>query len=188
MIDIIIMHKSNEMQFKSIIIAILVIFSNIAVANTTYKVRNTDNLSKIIKAHYNESKLKKSQLMIGVLNANPKAFRFGNINALRSGQLLSLPDVTNLKLMDVDQAQKLIVEHSKHFRKKSKQPIKSSFQNNVSNTDKTTTLTMMQQDKLRELKKLESERAELIARMDKLIEESDQTDIKLQEINNELEK
>ena len=183
------MYKFNVKKVIFGFISVLLLFQfSLVNAETTYKVKATDNMSKIVTKYYKKSGLTKPQLMIGILADNPKVFRRGNINALKRNELITIPDLSDLKVMDKQQAASLVARHNKHLRNRSKTTIAPPFDDNVSKKVDTNNLVKTQQEKLQKLKKLETERAELLAKLDKLIADEKQMDLQLEEIKKESEK
>lgn len=158
--------------------------TELVLAGTSYKVQATDTLTTIIKKHYKNTSLTNSQLMIGLLAENPHAFKRGNINALKNKQVLNIPDSNNLKIMDKKQSVKLIAKHHSHFKKRHKKTLAPPFVGYVvNNTDDVNALIKKQQATLESHKKLDQERDELLARVEKLLADQKLMDAELKQLD-----
>ena len=64
----------KQIQKSTLIIffAYLVYIPLLLFAETNYKVKSTDNLSRIIQKFYKNSKLTRQQIFIGILAENPR--------------------------------------------------------------------------------------------------------------------
>jgi len=88
-----------------------------AFAETRYKIKSLDNLNSIVEQFYQDSELSKSQLMVGILIKNPKAFKGGNINFLLRGKRLILPDESEIQQVSDESANELLSKHARFFRR-----------------------------------------------------------------------
>jgi len=85
-------------------------------AETRYRVKSSDNLNGIVDKFYNSPNLSRSQIMVGILAKNPRAFRGGNINFLLRGKRLTLPDDSEIQQISPDIASELLSDHARFFR------------------------------------------------------------------------
>jgi FimV-like protein len=65
----------------------------------TYEVRKGDTLSDIARNNRHEG-VSRSRMMAAISRANPEAFPEGNVNRLRAGQILRIPDFEELAAAD----------------------------------------------------------------------------------------
>jgi pilus assembly protein FimV len=74
----------------------------------TYKVKQGDNLRKIATANQQEG-VSLDQMLVGLLRANKEAFDGGNMNRLKSGKILTVPQKAELEAVSPAEAQKVVV-------------------------------------------------------------------------------
>ena len=74
----------------------------------TYKVKQGDNLRKIANANQQEG-VSLDQMLVGLLRANKEAFDGGNMNRLKSGKILTVPQKAELEAVSPAEAQKVVV-------------------------------------------------------------------------------
>src|SRR5690606_23465684 len=56
------------------------------------------------------------QVMAALLQANPSAFINGNLNGLRAGARLNIPDLAAVQAIDADHARRLYAQHMRDYR------------------------------------------------------------------------
>src|SRR5690606_15486058 len=56
------------------------------------------------------------QVLAALLQANPSAFIDGNLNGLRAGARLSIPDLASVRAIDADEARRLYAQHMRDYR------------------------------------------------------------------------
>ena len=78
-------------------------FSN-APANDTYKVKRNDNLWSIAEKARPDSGVTVQQTMLAIQRGNPQAFIDNNINRIKAGQVLRLPDREEINSLTVREA------------------------------------------------------------------------------------
>ncbi|MBL8393804.1 MAG: pilus assembly protein [Candidatus Accumulibacter sp.] len=77
----------------------------------TYEVRRGETLSQIARELRPEG-VSLEQMLLGLFRANPEAFEQGNINRLKAGQILSVPDKTALEAIPRSEARTVVVAQS----------------------------------------------------------------------------
>ena len=181
---------------KGIIIT-LVISASIVLpavqAGTEYKVKSSDNLSRIVDKFYKDSKLNRDQVYIALLAENPNAFKYGNINYLRSQRILKLPQQSDLLLMKVADARNLVAEHSGYAKQGKKFEIPAPFtdyspKGSSLKTNNVNELAQKQQSATLKLKNLSSETEELRIRLEKLEADKEAMDAELIQLDSLLQK
>ena len=173
---------------------VLISFVN---AETVYKVKSTDSLSRIANKFYKGSKLSQHQIFIGILAENPNAFSLGNINLLKNGQQLSLPDSKNLLAMEPKDATRLVAEHNNNANKGRKTRLSPPFKdyipktngansgaNSAANSNDIKALAEKQQVASDKLQKLGSESEQLRIRLQQLEADKKAMDDELLLLNN----
>lgn len=80
----------------------------------SYKVRSGDTLSSIASAHP-RSGVSLDQMLVSLYRGNPQAFIDSNMNRLKSGVVLNVPDASTAKDVTPDEAKKVIQAHSADF-------------------------------------------------------------------------
>lgn len=78
-----------------------------------YKVRSGDTLMKIASKYTNGVSL--DQMLVGLYQANPDAFVGKNMNRLKAGQVLAIPDAASINNMSNSEAQSVIRTHTNDF-------------------------------------------------------------------------
>ena len=82
-----------------------------AVAETEYRVRSADTVSRVVTKFYSDSAYPRSQIMVAILAKNPRAFSGGNINILLKGKRLRLPSNTEISKISHSDSKRLINQH-----------------------------------------------------------------------------
>ncbi|HJV71524.1 FimV/HubP family polar landmark protein [Ideonella sp.] len=80
----------------------------------SYHVRSGDTLSSIASAH-GRSGVSLDQMLVSLYRGNPQAFIDNNMNRLKSGVVLNLPDAATAKDVAPDEARQVIQAHSADF-------------------------------------------------------------------------
>ena len=81
----------------------------------TYEVKKGDTLAKIA-TQTNPGGVSLEQMLIALYRANPDAFVGSNINRLRAGRILNVPDKVTASTVDQEDARRLVVAQSQDFR------------------------------------------------------------------------
>lgn len=76
----------------------------IASPGSEYTVQRNDTLSKIASAANPGSRRANNQTMIALFRANPQAFSGNNINRLRAGSVLRIPELSEIEAISADEA------------------------------------------------------------------------------------
>jgi len=165
----------------SVIIAVGFLLISSSFAETNYKVKSSDSLSRIANKFYKNSKLSRHQIYIGILAENPNAFGWGNINFLKGGQTLVLPDSDNLLAMDAKDAQSLVKDHNRAAKKSKKIKLSPPFEsykpkNQSKSINAIAKETQMATQKLQEL---DSESEALRIRLEQLTADKEAMDAEI---------
>jgi pilus assembly protein FimV len=80
----------------------------------SYKVKAGDTLNKIASSYKQES-VSLDQLLVGLYNANPQAFVGKNMNRLRKGEILTIPDASTLNAASKSEARSIVLTHANDF-------------------------------------------------------------------------
>ncbi len=83
----------------------------VARSGETYEVRRGETLGKIASELRPEG-VSLDQMLVGLLQANPDAFDAGNMNRLKAGKILVVPDAVALGAIPKAEARKLVVAQS----------------------------------------------------------------------------
>ncbi|CAN0187135.1 unnamed protein product, partial [Phaeothamnion confervicola] len=81
----------------------------------TYEVKKGDTLAKIATQN-NPGGVTLQQMLIALYRANPDAFIGSNINRLRAGRILNLPDRDTAGAVDQEDARRLVLAQGEDFR------------------------------------------------------------------------
>ena len=81
----------------------------------TYEVKKGDTLARIATQN-NPGGVSLQQMLIALYRANPDAFIDSNINRLRAGRILNLPDRDAAGSIDQDDARRLVMAQGQDFR------------------------------------------------------------------------
>lgn len=81
----------------------------------TYEVKKGDTLARIATQN-NPGGVSLQQMLIALYRANPDAFVDSNINRLRAGRILNLPDRDAAGSIDQDDARRLVMAQGQDFR------------------------------------------------------------------------
>jgi FimV-like protein len=188
------MFKNSKLKMIINTFFVVILTMASASADTEYRVKKTDNLNRIVNQFYQGSELSRSQILLGILAENPKAFKGGNINFLLSGRRLILPDENNFAYISEEDAKELLAEHARFFRNgitgNLNPPLDStatiSAATNPTNSSKVFENKQLEQNK--KISQLEQESEALRARLEKLVAEKTASDQKLREIEDALQK
>ncbi|MEE9327777.1 MAG: FimV/HubP family polar landmark protein [Cocleimonas sp.] len=170
--------KKNIIQTLVFRVFIIVsVFSTVGVsAEETYRVKSSDNLKKIVNRFYADSDLSKSQIYVGILERNPSAFKNGNINALMKGRRLVLPDESTIQFISKDYVEEIL---SGGLDKKKKRRNKVTNTSGTKNNNKIKKLKKKQNQQTKQITDLKKEGNDLKKRLETLILEKKDRDIKL---------
>jgi pilus assembly protein FimV len=80
-----------------------------AAAANTYEVKRGDTLAAIAKANLPPG-VSLNQMLIAIFRANEDAFIRGNVNLVRTGRILNLPEPDSIGTVDRDEANRLVKE------------------------------------------------------------------------------
>ncbi|WP_347329555.1 FimV/HubP family polar landmark protein [Marinimicrobium locisalis] len=89
-----------------------------AYAGETYEVGSSDTLWEIALRVRPSRELSVHQTMLAIQRKNPEAFINGNINLLREGQVLRLPDRSEIQGMDQQRAVREVADHNREWSEK----------------------------------------------------------------------
>jgi len=81
----------------------------------TYEVKRGDTLAVIAK-QYVRPGVTLDQMLMAIFRANEDAFIRGNVNLVRTGKILNIPDADAVGTVDRDEAARLVREHRDQFR------------------------------------------------------------------------
>ncbi len=79
-------------------------------------VRRGQTLSGIAQEFARDQQVSRDRAMVALLRANPDAFIRGNINLLKQGAVLRMPDATALAAVDAADAAAMVREHAAQWR------------------------------------------------------------------------
>ena len=79
-------------------------------AANTYEVKRGDTLAEIAKQNMRPG-VTLNQMLIALFRANEDAFIRGNINLVRTGRILNIPDADSFGTIDREEANRLVKEH-----------------------------------------------------------------------------
>jgi len=77
---------------------------------TTYDVGRNDTLSAVARKTKPSSDISLNQMMMALLNANPKSFKHNNINGLKAGYTLDIPSTSEIQSLTKSQANSAVTE------------------------------------------------------------------------------
>jgi pilus assembly protein FimV len=84
-------------------------------AANTYEVKSGDTLGAIAKSHLPPG-VSLNQMLIALFRANEGAFMRGNMNLVRTGRILNIPEGDSLGTVDRDEATRLVKEQYAQFQ------------------------------------------------------------------------
>jgi len=87
-----------------------------AFTGDTYKVKKSETLWSIAESIRPNESVGVSQMMLALQNANPDAFTNNNINALKSGFVLRVPDIADIESIDRKNAVQLARQQNELWR------------------------------------------------------------------------
>jgi pilus assembly protein FimV len=79
-----------------------------------YHVKQGDTLSKIAR-EFGTDGISLDQMLVGLYKANPLAFSGNNMNRLRSGQILSIPNPEQANVSSVSESHSIVTAHAADF-------------------------------------------------------------------------
>ena len=83
-------------------------------AANTYEVKRGDTLGAIARQNLKPG-VTLNQMLIAIFRANGDAFIKGNVNLVRTGKILTIPDIDSLGTIDREEANQLVKEHHEQF-------------------------------------------------------------------------
>ena len=85
-----------------------------AAAANTYEVKRGDTLGQIARQNLKPG-VTLNQMLIAIFRANEDAFIRGNVNLVRTGKILVIPDIDTLGTIDRDEATALVKQHNEQW-------------------------------------------------------------------------
>jgi pilus assembly protein FimV len=79
-------------------------------AANTYEVKRGDTLGTIARQHLRPG-VSLNQMLVAIFRANEDAFIRGNVNLVRTGKILNIPEPEGLGSIDAEEANRLVKEH-----------------------------------------------------------------------------
>ncbi|MFZ6747493.1 FimV/HubP family polar landmark protein [Undibacterium sp. Ren11W] len=83
-------------------------------SSSDYQVKRGDTLGRIAEAHRSEG-VSLDQMLVGLYKANPQAFSGNNMNRLKSGQILSIPDANAIQASTTTESHSVVMAHAADF-------------------------------------------------------------------------
>lgn len=83
-------------------------------SSADYQIKRGDTLSKIA-GEFRSDGVSLDQMLVGLYKANPQAFAGGNMNRLKSGQILSIPDAEAVRANTVAESHSIVMAHATDF-------------------------------------------------------------------------
>jgi pilus assembly protein FimV len=80
----------------------------------THEVQKGETLGAIAKRNLPPG-LSLNQMLVAIYRANEDAFIRGNVNLVRAGRILNIPDIDSVGTIDADEANRLVREHHAQF-------------------------------------------------------------------------
>ncbi|WP_439537696.1 FimV/HubP family polar landmark protein [Methyloversatilis sp.] len=85
-----------------------------APADNVYEVKRGDTLSRIA-GEYVPAGVSLDQMLVALVKANPDAFDSGNMNRLRAGRILAIPDQSAAQAVSPQEARKIVMAQTSDF-------------------------------------------------------------------------
>ncbi|MCQ9375731.1 LysM peptidoglycan-binding domain-containing protein [Methyloversatilis sp. XJ19-13] len=85
-----------------------------APADNSYEVKRGDTLSRIA-GEYVPAGVSLDQMLVALVQANPEAFDNGNMNRLRAGRILAIPDQSAAQAVSPQEARKIVMAQTSDF-------------------------------------------------------------------------
>lgn len=145
-----------------------------AMAETVYRVKSSDTVSRVVTKFYSSSGYPRAQVMVAILAKNPDAFRDGNINRLLKGKRLALPNNNEINQISYDEAKQLVSQHALLFRNGIRGQVNTSI---ISLDSENTSIKVKKQSQ--KISQLEQESNDLRKQLDNLFTEKKQRDEEL---------
>ncbi|MGA2550427.1 MAG: FimV/HubP family polar landmark protein [Burkholderiaceae bacterium] len=83
-------------------------------AGGTYEVKRGDTAAKIARENRPDG-VSLEQVLVALLRGNPSAFEGNNVNRLRTGAVMQLPDAASVRAVDSSEAQRLVSAQAADF-------------------------------------------------------------------------
>ena len=85
-----------------------------AQASGDYRVKSGDTLSKVA-GEYRSEGVSLDQMLVSLYRANPQAFSGNNMNRLKVGQILTIPDAENSRANSTGESHSVVMAHAADF-------------------------------------------------------------------------
>lgn len=154
-----------------------------AVAETEYRVKSFDTLSRLVTKFYPKSRSKRVQIMVAVLAKNPHAFSGGNIHLLLKGQRLVLPTNAEIDQISSVEAQQVLSQHTRFFRGRATGVLTIPTLNGKADREKTIAVVKKQTLKINQL---EEESSQLKTQLDNLFKQKQKRDRELVQLEQQI--
>ena len=177
----------------SFVFLFVIVFTTQTVFAKSYRIRSSDNISRIVDKFYANRTLSKQQVMVGLLSRNPRAFKGGNVNFLLRGRRIQLPKESEMPVISDADAKAILSQHNSFFRRGrtgvGKLP-KLGGKSRVTSAKVTATNMLnqpivsvaRQSEQIAKIKRLETETKALKLQLDRLLEARKERDKKLLEL------
>lgn len=83
-------------------------------ASGDYRVKSGDTLSKVA-GEYRSEGVSLDQMLVSLYRANPQAFSGNNMNRLKVGQILTIPDTENSRSNSIGESHSVVMAHAADF-------------------------------------------------------------------------
>lgn len=176
------MKFNNRIWSISSLLLVLFLTMN-ATAKTVYRVKSSDTLTHVVKKFFPNSKYRRAQIMIAILNKNPRAFKGGNINRLLKGKRLVLPNNSEISQISITDAQLLISQHTRFFKEGITGNFPLPILANEENRDKTIAVVKKQTKKITQL---QEESDKLKKQLENLVEQKQKRDKELKQLEEKI--
>lgn len=98
-----------------------------AVAAGSYRIQQGDSLWNIAKEHKPGDDLSVQQTMLAIQAMNPEAFYKNNINLIKAGYILRLPDAGTVRQLTYDEAKAEVAAQNQAWREGKERPVPSKI-------------------------------------------------------------
>ena len=180
----------NSLVALTVTFMLSLLFVQGAFADTSYRVKSSDNLNKIAESQYEGSGLTKSQILVGLYASNPKAFKNGNINKLLRGRELVLPDADKIDQISHQEAELVLSARKKGKKVKKRRTKKRTKSKRKSKPRRKLVKNNQSSSQIKNAQKinrLEKESESLRKRLDALLAQKSASDNKLTQLESSLQ-